>query len=357
MLDNLEKRGKAIIIEPSAIPFVSVIMPVRNEEDFIERSVGAVLDQDWPKEKMEVIVADGMSTDKTRDLIQEMIEKTSNLKLVDNQKKIAPTAINVACRHARGEIIVRVDGHCVIAPDYVRRCVEHLQNRPEIDCVGGPIETIGHSLVSRAISAGMSSNFGVGGSPFRTTKGKTLLVDTVAFPAYRRSIMQRAGEFDEELVRNQDDEYSYRMRKLGAKILLAEDIHSKYYSRGSLTKLWKQYYQYGYWKVRLLQKHPMQMRPRQFAPPLFAATLCVFLLLAIATPLGWWPLTMLVGSYAAANLIASFIAAAHTEWNYMLLLPIVFAILHLSYGFGFLNSLILFANRWGKNRQFVDTAY
>lgn len=350
MIHRLEKGGKSIITDSAAFPLVSVIMPVRNEEDFIERSVGAVLNQDWPAEKMEIIVADGMSADKTRDLIQGMIQWNSNLKLVDNPKKIAPTAINVACRHAKGEIIVRVDGHCEIAPDYVRRCVEHLQNHPEIDCVGGPIETIGHSLVSQAIAVGMSSHFGVGGCPYRTAKGKTLLVDTVSFPAYRRSIMQRAGEFDEELVRDQDDEYSYRMRKLGAKILLAEDVHANLYSRSSLTKFWKQYYQYGYWKVRVLQKHPMQMRPRQFAPPLFVAALCVCLLLAITTPFGWWLLAMLVGSYAVANLIASFVTAARTRWKYMPLLPIVFAILHLSYGFGFLVGLVSFAHRWGANR-------
>ena len=223
------------------MPFVSVIMPVRNEADFIARSLCAVLSQEWPADKMEVIVADGMSTDRTRQLIQTLMLQHANLKLVDNLGRIAPTGLNAALRAAVGEIIVRVDGHCEIAPDYVRRCVEHLTAQPEIDCVGGPIETIGGSTVSQAIALGMSSTFGVGGSPFRTVTGKTLLVDTVAFPAYRQCMMQQAGWFDEELVRNQDDEYSYRMRKLGAKILLAADVHARYYSRSSLSSLWRQY--------------------------------------------------------------------------------------------------------------------
>lgn len=332
-------------------PFVSVIMPVRNEADFITRSLGAVLNQDWPANKMEVIVADGMSTDKTRELVQSLMQQRANLTLVDNPGKIAPTGLNAACRAARGEIIIRVDGHCEIAPDYIRRCVEHLRQQPEIDCVGGPIETIGNSYVSQAIALGMSSVFGVGGSPFRTLVGKTLLVDTVAFPAYRRSIMQQAGEFDEELVRNQDDEYSYRLRKLGAKILLAADVHVRYYSRGSLASLWRQYYQYGFWKVRVLQKHPLQMRLRQFAPPLFVAALLLSALLALFSASGWLLLALLAGSYLVANLSASLVVATQSGWQYLCVLPVVFAILHLSYGFGFLIGFIRFAARWGNKQS------
>jgi len=340
----------------ASAPFVSIIMPVRNEADFINQSLDAVFQQDWPSAQMEVIVADGMSTDKTRDLVQALMQQHTNLKLVDNPGKIAPTGLNAARRHAQGDIIVRVDGHCEIAPDYVRRCVDHLRAQPEIDCVGGPIETVGGSSISQVIALGMSSVFGVGGSAFRTVTDKTMLVDTVAFPAYRKSIMQKAGWFDEELVRNQDDEYSYRLRKLGAKILLASDVHVRYYSRSSLSSLWRQYYQYGFWKVRVLQKHPRQMSLRQFAPPLFVAALLLSLLLALFMPLGWWLLSCIGGSYLLANLAATLVTAAKTRWRYLLLLPVVFAILHVSYGLGFLVGLVKFVARWTDNQSQYQTA-
>ncbi len=336
-----------MLLETTMTPFVSIIMPVRNEADFISRSLDAVLNQEWPADKMEVIVADGMSTDQTRELVQVLMKQYVNLRLVDNPGKIAPTGLNAARRHARGEIIIRVDGHCEIAPDYVRCCVQHLCNDPDIDCVGGPIETVSGSYIGQTIALGMSSVFGVGGSTFRTVTGKTLLVDTVAFPAYRQRIMQQAGWFDEELIRNQDDEYSYRLRKLGAKILLAADVHVRYYSRSSLSLLCKQYYQYGFWKVRVLQKHLRQMRPRQFAPPLFVAALLLSMLLALFTSFGWLLLVTLAGSYILTNLVASLLVAAQARWQYLPLLPGVFAILHLSYGLGFLVGLLRFALRWG----------
>ena len=205
-------------------------------------------------------------------------------------------------REARGEIIVRVDGHCEIAPDYVRRCVEHLQD-PSVPAVGGPLETIGHGPLSRAIAAAMSSWFGVGGSAFRIVRDRTLLTDTVAFPGYTRAIMERAGPFDEELVRNQDDEYNYRLRKMGARILLASDIRARYYSRSSLRSLGRQYLQYGYWKVRVMQKHPWQMKARHFAPLAFVAGIALSLI-ALATGWGAWLLAAVLGAYGAATAAA-----------------------------------------------------
>ncbi len=160
----------------------------------------------------------------------------------------------------------------ISASSYVRRCVEHLL-AGGVEAVGGPIETVGETDEAQAIALAMSSWFGVGGSGFRTVKDRATLVETVAFPAYTRQTVQRIGPFDEELVRNQDDEYNYRLLKHGGRILLSPDIRSRYYSRSSLRSLWRQYYQYGFWKVRVMQKHPRQMRWRQFVPPAFVATM------------------------------------------------------------------------------------
>ena len=193
---------------------------------------------------MEILVADGMSTDSTRAIISANAEMHSNYRMciLDNPGKIVPIGLNIAMRQASGEIIVRVDGHCEIATDYVRRCVIHIQNSG-VDGVGGAITTVGETYLAEAIAVAMSFPFGVGDSAFRTLSGKTLLVDSVPFPAYTRAIIERAGLYDEELVRNQDDEYNYRLRKIGAKLLLAADVHSTYYSRSNLRSLWKQFYQ------------------------------------------------------------------------------------------------------------------
>jgi succinoglycan biosynthesis protein ExoA len=327
------------------LPFVSVVMPVRNEATFIGRSLHAVLAQDYPSERMDVVVADGMSTDGTRQTVESFQTRHPELKLINNPGKIVPTGLNLAIAEARGEVIVRVDGHCEIANDYVRRCVEHLLN-DGVDGVGGPLETIGETSLARVIAIAMSSVFGVGGAAFRT-KTKTILTDTVAFPAYTRSIIERAGPFDEELVRNQDDEYNYRLRKMGARILLASDVRCRYYGRSSLTSLGRQYFQYGYWKVRVLQKHPGQMQPRQFVPPLFVGACLIFLLLLPLTPVAGYFLAAAVGSYAAANLTASILALRKNKYRLLPLMPVVFAILHVAYGLGFLTGLVKFWKRWG----------
>jgi glycosyltransferase involved in cell wall biosynthesis len=325
---------------------VTVIMPIRNEAAFIERSLGAILRQDYPADRLEIIVADGMSDDGSRQIVRALQSKHANVRLIDNPGRIVPTGLNAAIAQTRGEIIVRVDGHCEIAPDYVRRCVAHLQ-AGGVDGVGGPLETVGETRTAQTIALAMSSTFGVGGSAFRTTNGQTKLTDTVAFPAYTRSMLEAAGPFDEELVRNQDDEYNYRLRKLGAKILLAADIQARYFSRSSLRSLWRQYFQYGYWKVRVMQKHPQQMRPRQFVPPLFAAALLSTALLALFWAWGRKLLALVIGAYALANLAASVGTARRAGWGHLPRLPLVFSILHLSYGFGFLRGLVKFWDRWG----------
>ena len=160
----------------------------------------------------------------------------------------------------RGEVIIWIDGHCEVESDYVSRCVYHLQHSGA-QCVGGPIETVGSSYCAQAIALGMSTPFGVGWSRFRTDKDRTMFVDTVAFPAYTREAIDRVGPFDEELKRDQDEEYNYRLRKLGGKILLSSDVRSRYFGRSTLKSLGKQYFQYGMYKVRVLQKHPRQMQP------------------------------------------------------------------------------------------------
>jgi succinoglycan biosynthesis protein ExoA len=327
---------------------VSVIMPVRNEEPFIRSSLDAVLAQDYPRGRIEVIVADGMSTDRTRAIVRSLQATHRQLFLIDNPGQIVPTGLNAAIAKAKGDVIIRIDGHCKVAPDYVRRCVEHLE-RDRVDAVGGPIETVGETPTARVIAAATSSMFGVGGSAFRTTSDITGFSDTVPFPAYTRAIIQRAGPYDEELVRNQDDEYNYRLRKLGAKVLLASDVRSVYFSRSSLKLLWRQYFQYGYWKVRVMQKHPKQMSFRHFVPAAFVAILGAALLAAPFVMIGDYIFVAVAGSYIAATALATFLAGKGVPPGLLPLLPGAFATIHLAYGVGFIAGLVKFRNRWGKS--------
>ena len=339
----------------SVHPFVSLILPIRNEADYIERSLRAVLEQDYPG-KMEILVADGMSTDETRSIISKLAADSKHeIRILNNEGRVVPIGMNTALRQARGGVIIRVDGHCVIAPDYVRLCVEYIQ-MGKIDAVGGVMKSVGETDVAQAIALGMSSRFGVGNSVFRTLSSKTMLVDTVPFPAYTREIIERAGLYDEELVRNQDDEYNYRIRKIGGKIMLAADIHSLYFSRTSLKQLWKQFFQYGYWKVRVLQKHIFQMRLRQFIPPVFVSSL-LFSLITLFFPASPFLLFALFIPllYLFINVAISFSIARKHGMKFLKKMPLIFFVMHIGYGLGFMIGLIKFWNRWGDKNGDTPT--
>ena len=327
-------------------PFVSVIMPVYNEGNFILRSLGALLDQTYRKDRMEIILADGMSTDNTRQLAEKIAgESTISVSFVDNVKKIAPSGLNLALRAAKGEIIVRVDGHTIVEPDYVSECVDALLRTGAANA-GGKMNAVAEGSAGQAIAIATSSRFGIGNARFHYSDSEEY-VDTVYLGAWPKSMFDRYGFFNEELVRNQDDEFNYRLRAGGEKILLSPRIKSIYYNRSSFKTLWRQYFQYGYWKVRVLQMHPRQMSMRQFVPLFFVTSLIVTAILSLLTPFGRCAFVGVILSYVTANFAASVIAGK----SKIALLPMVslsFAILHLSYGFGFLLGVFSFVGHWFK---------
>ncbi len=333
-------------------PFVSILIPIRNETAYIDRCMQAVFSQNYPMDCMEVLISDGMSDDGTKAKLETIQSLHPTVIIHDNPGLIVPMGLNILIPNASGEILIRVDGHCIISPDYVKNCVAHLLGE-DVDGVGGPMHTIGETPLAQTIAIAMSSPFGVGNSAFRTTTGKSVIADTVPFPAYTRSIVRKAGLYDEELVRNQDDEYNYRVRSLGGKLLLADNVRSQYFSRASLRNLWKQYFQYGFYKVRVLQKHPRQMSARQFVPPIFVLSLFTSIILSFFTSFGSALLLIITLFYLIANISASFNAALKEGWRHLFLLPITYAVLHLSYGSGFLAGLAKFWNRWGDKKGWV----
>jgi len=332
----------------SSLPLVSVVMPIRNECAHIDRSLTAVLQQAYPSDRLEVIVADGQSQDGTPQRVADLATAypATTVLLVANPSGTAASGLNAALACAHGEIIVRVDGHTVIEPTYVRECVAALR-RSDAQCVGGRMDAVGETSFGTAVAQATSSPFGVGGARFHYSQREEF-VDTVYLGAWWRRLFEELGGFDEEQVRNQDDEFSCRLRAHGGRILLCPTIRSRYHNRSSPWRLASQYFQYGYWKVRVLQKHPRQMQPRQFAPvTLVAGMLTALCLTPLVQGSGWLLLGILV-VYLTANLAASAWAARRTTWQAALLLPVVFAILHFSYGLGFLAGLVRFAGRWGR---------
>lgn len=340
-------------VVPAEHPFVTVIMPVRNEGAFIAESLGAVLSQDYPSDRLEVLVADGMSTDGTRRIVDQVVtlREGVSVRVLENRGGIVPTGFNEALRVAKGDIVVRVDGHTVIASEYVRECVAAL-GRSGADNVGGRMVAVSDGAFGRATSLATSSPFGVGGARFHYSSQEEW-VDTVYLGCWRREIFARIGGFDEEMVRNQDDEFNYRLASAGGRILLSPRIRSVYYNRSSVRKLWKQYFQYGYWKVRVMQKHPAQMKLRHFAPACFVLALTAISLSSAVAPVARQALGVLVGIYLAASLAASLWAVRGSSWRLLPLMPLAFLTIHLAYGSGFLTGLLQFASLWSAPRAVV----
>ena len=332
------------------LPFVSVIMPIRNEADFIERAIRSILDNNYPAEKMEILVVDGMSDDGTRETVQRMSRVDSRVKMLDNPRRIVPAAMNIGLKAARGDLFIRVDGHAEIPADFIAKSIQCLREHPEAWVVGGYINTVADDFMGRAIASAMRSPIGVGNSRFRLGDYEGW-VDTLAFGTHHKWIVNKIGCFDEELVRNQDDEFNLRIILAGGKIWMSKSIQSTYFSRGSLHKLWKQYFQYGFWRIRTLQKHKRPASFRQLVPLLFVLSL---LLLGLAGLL-WRPLWILLAIEAALYILGLVTGAVgvgcKSGWQYAPIAPLIFTILHFAYGLGCLWGGIRFSILKGRGMK------
>ncbi len=320
------------------MPFVSVVIPIRNEEYFIARCLQSVVDQDYPHDRMEVLVVDGRSEDRTREIVAEFGSRYPMIKLLDNPKLSTPAGLNIGIREAKGDVIVRVDGHCVLEADYVRQCVRCLRETGA-DNVGGLMKTVGEGYVAQVIALAINSFFGSGGSKFHYSS-KEQYVDTVYLGAFPRHVFDRVGYFNERLMRNQDYELNYRIRAAGGKIFLSPAIRSSYYGRSTLRGLWQQYFQYGFWKIEMIRLHPKSVRLRQLVPPLFVFSLVAAGLLSPIHQVFLRLFLLILASYLLASLLASLKLARRKGWRYFPLLPVAFAVMHFGWGSGFLLGLV-----------------
>jgi glycosyltransferase involved in cell wall biosynthesis len=313
-------------------PFISVVIPVRNEQAFIAELIEAVMAQDYPPDRVEVIVADGFSTDGTREILAGLQARHSRLIVVDNPGRIVPTGLNLAVARSRGDLVVRIDGHALIAPDFLRQNVALMSEHPEAWVVGGPIRHTATSTFGEAVGLAMSHPLGVGNALHRYPEFEGY-AESAQFPAIRRWVFDRIGFFDERLVRNQDDEFNYRIRCAGGKLYLSPRVRYSYFVRARVRQLFKQYFQYGFWRIPVIEKHKRPTTIRQMVPTLFYAA-CALLavvglwsgqpLIALALPL----------TYTAALLLAGAGVMRRHGARVAACLPVAIATMHAGYAWG-----------------------
>ena len=312
-------------------PTLSIIIPCYNEEKTIRTLLDAILAQTYPREKMEVVIADGLSDDRTREVIAAFQQEHPDLdlRLVDNPKRIIPAGLNLAIGASRGEILLRLDAHSAPQADYVVRCVQALEERRG-DNVGGvwDIRPSAAGCVAASIAAAAAHPLGVGDALYRHAT-QAQIVDTVPFGAFRRDLLERIGLFDETLLANEDYEFNTRIRQSGGKIWLDPAIRSVYFSRPTYRALAKQYFNYGYWKWQMLRRYPETLRWRQALPPLLVLTFLGFLLLGFFSPF----FIFLFGLEFFFYFLILFLAALQKK---TLGLPFAIATMHISWGSGFL---------------------
>ncbi|MGE5801471.1 MAG: glycosyltransferase family 2 protein [Gemmatimonadota bacterium] len=324
---------------------VSIVIPCRNEARYIEACLESILAADYPADLIEVLVVDGGSDDGSRDIVARYAATRPRIRLLENALRITPAAMNIGIRAASGDVIMRMDAHVVYPGNYIRRLITALESSGA-DNVGGVIETLpgDGTAVARAIAVALSHPFGVGDSYFRIGTRAPRLVDSVAFGCWRRELFGRVGLFDEELVRNQDDEFNYRIAQHGGRVLLVPDIVARYYARRSLRKIGRTFYQYGYFKPLVAKKLGRVATVRQMIPALLVVVVLGSAMFQLGRRIFGLPvfrplIAAALVLYLIAVVACSLAAVRRHGWRCALALAATFPTLHWSYGVGYLRGV------------------
>ena len=319
---------------------VSIVCPCRNEVGHIDRFLRALRQQKATEFDLEILIADGESADGTANALGAWLASEPRMKIVPNPGRIVSTGLNAALRIARGDVVVRMDVHTTYAEDYVAQCVNTLKQTGAA-CVGGPWLAKGKSLRQNAIATAFGSRFGSGGAKSRRTD-YTGPVDSVYLGAWWRTDLIALGGFDEELVRNQDDELCLRITRSGGIVWQSRAIRSSYIPRDSFGALWRQFYQYGYWRGAVVRKHRMLSSPRQLAPSLFILTLLILGLAALFSPLaGLLAVGLFIAYLTVATLAAMSATKSYRPAN-LALVVLSFTSMHFAYGLGLFHGFVDF---------------
>lgn len=316
------------------LPFISIILPVRNEEKYIAACVDSIFAQDYPADRMEVIFVDGRSQDRTVELLGQMQKRHPQIVVLDNPNRTVPYAMNIGIRACRGDVIVRLDAHAEYPPDYVRLSVETLLSR-DCDNAGGVFETRGRGFMGDAIAQMLKTPLGVGNAAYRLTD-RDGYVDTVPFGCFRRELFDRIGGFDERMTRNQDNELNFRIRKNGGKIYLNHNIRVLYYCRDTFRGILRMGFMNGKWNVITMALVPGSMGVRHFVPLAFVLStiLLALLTLCLRSALFGGLLALEWGAYLLLDSFYSYTIARERGWRYLPLEFILYPSFHFAYGFG-----------------------
>jgi glycosyltransferase involved in cell wall biosynthesis len=325
-------------------PLVSIIIPTFNEEKYISGILDDILHQDYRIESLEVLVVDGMSNDRTQEIIRGYGDRYPFIRLELNERQFVPFALNLGIQKSKGEVIAIMGSHAQYPPDYISSLVHALfeLNADNVGgvCVASPADTTSRA---RAIAGALSSPFGVGNAMFRIGAGKRMKVDTVTFGCYRRSVFEKIGMFDEELLRNQDDEFNGRLLKNGGVIYLIPEVRIGYYPRTTLNSIRKMFYQYGLFKPLVALKLGRPATLRQLIPPLFVLFLLSLPAGSFIHPVIRTVYLSVTGLYVIANFLFTIrICLRDHSFKHSLYLPWLFVLMHVSYGWGYLAGIVKF---------------
>jgi len=333
---------------------ISIVIPTYNEQNYIKECLNSFLHQDYPKEKMEILVVDGMSADKTKELALNYAKKYPFIKVLDNPKRFTPSGFNIGIKNAKGKYICFVGGHSKAPRNYVKKIVYAFEKHKDVDCIGvrSKATSLSKSLISKAIALSLSSWFGAGSAKFRREEDKTKFTDTVAQPCYRRGVFREIGLFNENLIRSQDMELNLRLKKKGKKILLIPNIAFNYYPKNNLKDFFIHNFEDGIWAVYPLKFVEIPLCFRHYIPLIFVLSLIISGLFGIFSSLFSFLFSLIIFLYFLTSVYFSAkIAIKEKDIRLLAVMPIVFAVRHFGYGIGSLIGLIKLIKGDGRKKK------